>query len=229
MRLAVRALRHRGYCRSYFCLAARNEHTWRTTLSAAAAVSRRQLVESRHLDRAGRFGFSSFIAFINNGSTAGCTPTSAAMRDRSADLWLSVHRRRQRGSATRGAVPVRRESDGVNHATRTSFPFYPIPDEAITQAHWIEGGEPGNVDLRSSRTGTCSSSTSDQRYLFELYNVFYDGTQWHAGSGAFFDLKSNNRRPDGWTSADAAGLAILPGLVRYDEVFGAGESATRSA
>ena len=53
--------------------------------------------------------------------------------------------------------------------------------------------------------------------------MFYDGSQWHAGSGAFFDLNTNGRRPDGWTSADAAGLAILPGLVRYDEVFGTAE------
>ncbi|MEV6682349.1 hypothetical protein AB0N09_36645 [Streptomyces erythrochromogenes] len=43
------------------------------------------------------------------------------------------------------------------------------------------------------------------------------GNAWHAGSGAVFDLRSNALRPDGWTSADAAGLAILPGLVRYDE------------
>jgi hypothetical protein len=56
-----------------------------------------------------------------------------------------------------------------------------------------------------------------------LYNVFYDGSRWRAGSGAFFDLNSNARRPEGWTSADAAGLAILPGLVRYDEVFGPDE------
>ena len=41
---------------------------------------------------------------------------------------------------------------------------------------------------------------------------------WHAGSGAIFDLRSNALRPDGWTSADAAGLPIFPGLVRYDEV-----------
>jgi hypothetical protein len=63
----------------------------------------------------------------------------------------------------------------------------------------------------------------DNRHLYELFNVFYDGGQWRAGSGAFFDLSSNARRPEGWTSADAAGLAILPGLVRYDEVVGAGE------
>ena len=44
--------------------------------------------------------------------------------------------------------------------------------------------------------------------------------RWEAGSGAVFPLDSNARRPEGWTSADAAGLEILPGLVRYDEVFG---------
>jgi hypothetical protein len=116
-----------------------------------------------------------------------------------------------------------RESDGVNHATRTSYPFYPIPDEAITQPHWIEGGDPGNVDLRSSADRHMLIVDKDRHFLFELYNVFYDGSiaQWRAGSGAFFDLSVNGRRPDTWTSADAAGLAILPGLVRYDEVFGA--------
>jgi hypothetical protein len=115
------------------------------------------------------------------------------------------------------------ESDGVNHATNQSVPFYPIPDEAIAQAHWVEGGEPGNIDLRSSGDRHLLMVDRDRRYLYELYNVFYDGSQWHAGSGAFFDLNANGRRPDGWTSADAAGLAILPGLVRYDEVFGSAE------
>jgi hypothetical protein len=115
------------------------------------------------------------------------------------------------------------ESDGVDHTTNLSVPFYPIPDEAMAQAHWIEGGEPGNVDLRSSSDRHLLIVDRDRRYLYELYNVFYDGSQWHAGSGAFFDLSLNGRRPDGWTSADAAGLAILPGLVRYDEAFGSGE------
>jgi len=115
------------------------------------------------------------------------------------------------------------QSDGVDHATNRSVPFYPIPDAAITQAHWIEGGDPGNVDLRSSSDRHLLIVDRDRRYLYELYNVFYDGIQWRAGSGAFFNLNLNDRRPDGWTSADAAGLAILPGLVRYDEVFGPGE------
>src|SRR6185369_10125597 len=79
------------------------------------------------------------------------------------------------------------------------------------------------VDKRSSGDRHILIVDRDAKQLYELYNVFYDGTQWHAGSGAFFDMNVNGRRPDGWTSADAAGLAILPGLVRYDEVFGSGE------
>ena len=115
------------------------------------------------------------------------------------------------------------ESDGVDHATNRSVPFYPIPDQAITQAHWIEGGDRGTIDLRSTSDRHLLIVDRDRRHLYELYNVFYDGSQWHAGSGAFFDLNANARRPDGWTSADAAGLAILPGLVRYEEVLGSGE------
>ncbi|MEO8191089.1 MAG: hypothetical protein ABI682_12170 [Acidobacteriota bacterium] len=115
------------------------------------------------------------------------------------------------------------ESDGVDHATNQSFPFYPIPDEAISQTHWIEDGYPGNVDRRSQGDRHLLIVDRTNRFLYELYNVFWDGSTWHAGSGAFFDMNVNGRRPDTWTSADAAGLAILPGLVRYDEVAGAGE------
>jgi hypothetical protein len=54
--------------------------------------------------------------------------------------------------------------------------------------------------------------------LYELFAFDWNGGQPRAGSGAVWDLDSNALRPDGWTSADAAGLPILPGLVRYDEV-----------
>jgi hypothetical protein len=61
--------------------------------------------------------------------------------------------------------------------------------------------------------------------LYELVDVRQTASgAWRAGSGAIFDLSSNALRPEGWTSADAAGLPILPGLVRYDEVA-AGEIA----
>lgn len=55
--------------------------------------------------------------------------------------------------------------------------------------------------------------------LYELFAAYplNGGTGWRAGSGAIFDLRSNHLRPNGWTSADAAGLPIFPGLVRYEE------------
>ena len=56
--------------------------------------------------------------------------------------------------------------------------------------------------------------------LYELYDVRRVNGFWEAGSGAIWDLHSNRLRPNGWTSADAAGLPILPGLVRYTEVAG---------
>lgn len=54
--------------------------------------------------------------------------------------------------------------------------------------------------------------------LYELFDARKSGGRWRAGSGAVWDLDSNRLRPDGWTSADAAGLPILPGLARWDEV-----------
>ena len=115
------------------------------------------------------------------------------------------------------------ESDGVDLQTGVGLPFYPIPAEAISQPHWVEGGDPGNIDKRSAEDRHLLLVDRDRNQLFELYNVYYNTSQgkWYAGSGAFFDMNTNNRRPDGWTSADAAGLAILPGLVRYDEAYDA--------
>jgi hypothetical protein len=113
------------------------------------------------------------------------------------------------------------ESDGVNFTTTQGLPFYPIPAQAIAQPRWIEGGAPGDVDQRNQGDRHLLIVDCTNRHLYELYNVFYDTQQarWHAGSGAFFDLTKSDRRPEGWTSADAAGLAILPGLVRYDEAW----------
>jgi hypothetical protein len=113
------------------------------------------------------------------------------------------------------------ESDGVNHQTGQSYPFYPIPEQAITEPYWIEGGPPGNAGVDGDRHMLIVDR--DNRHLYELFALRWTGSRWEAGSGAFFDLDTNARRPEGWTSADAAGLAILPGLVRYDEAFGADE------
>jgi hypothetical protein len=99
---------------------------------------------------------------------------------------------------------------------------YPIPDEARTQANYIEGAVPGGG---TSGDRHLLIVDRDRWLLYETYATRWNASagRWEAGSGAIFDLHTNDRRPDGWTSADAAGLAILPGLVRYDEAFGAGE------
>jgi hypothetical protein len=79
---------------------------------------------------------------------------------------------------------------------------YPIPASAK-----IEAGGDRHVLVAS---GDC--------HLYELFGAARSGSGWTAASGAVFDLRSNALRPAGWTSADAAGLPILPGLVRRDEV-----------
>ena len=91
---------------------------------------------------------------------------------------------------------------------------YPIPEAAKTQSNFIEGGRGGG--------GTDGDRhllivDRDRWLLYELFAARWTGQRWEAGSGAVFDMASNSRRPEGWTSADAAGLAIFPGLVRYDE------------
>ena len=80
---------------------------------------------------------------------------------------------------------------------------FPIPLDAP-----VEGGSDRHVLV--VREGTCE--------LFELFAAQRTSGGWSADSGARFDLRSNALRPQGWTSADAAGLPILAGLVRYDEV-----------
>ena len=91
---------------------------------------------------------------------------------------------------------------------------YPIPTEARTQPNYIEGGVPGGGTNGDRHLIVVDR---DRWVLFELFATRWNNGRWEAGSGAVFDLNSNARRPEGWTSADAAGLAILPGLARYEE------------
>jgi len=86
---------------------------------------------------------------------------------------------------------------------------YPVPPAAP-----IEGGPNGSGDRHVLVVDR------DAWKLYELYDAHpvNGGESWAAGSGAVFDLGSNALRPAGWTSADAAGLPVFPGLVRYDEV-----------
>jgi hypothetical protein len=166
----------------------------------------------------------SFISFINNGTTRRLHPDfggNAGSGNAIYGMPYAVVTNVTGADLKAVQFQYSDESDGVDQSSDTSFPFYPIPPEAITQPFWIEGGDPGNVDRRSSQDRHLLIVDKDRNHLYELYNVFYSTTQrqWFAGSGAFFDMNTNDRRPDTWTSADAAGLAILPGLVRYDEVY----------
>jgi hypothetical protein len=87
---------------------------------------------------------------------------------------------------------------------------YPIPPDVP-----IEGGPQGRGDRHSLLLDR------DNWKLYELYDLRPQANgQYVAASGAIFDLRTGGRRPNGWTSADAAGLPILPGLVRYDETMG---------
>lgn len=102
--------------------------------------------------------------------------------------------------------PVRVSFD---YASESDKGPYPIPGNVP-----IEGGphSTGDRHVVIVNRDTCKD--------YELFAAYPEdgGRRWHAGSGAIFNLRSNHLRPAGWTSADAAGLPILPGLARYDEV-----------
>lgn len=85
---------------------------------------------------------------------------------------------------------------------------YPIPDDVP-----IEGGGDRHAIILDRNAWR----------LFEIYRLTESAPLWEAGSGAVFDLGSDASRPRGWTSADAAGLSIMAGLVRADEVYDVGE------
>jgi hypothetical protein len=111
------------------------------------------------------------------------------------------------------SVPVSQRVVPVtfDYASESDPGPYPIPPDAP-----VEGG-PGATGDRHVIVVDAACK------LYELYAAQYVGPGWHAGSGAVFDLHSNALRPDYWTSADAAGLPILAGLVRYDEAAQNGE------
>ncbi len=99
-------------------------------------------------------------------------------------------------------VPVRFE-----YADESDPGPYPIPADAP-----IEGGAQAEGDRH------VLVIDADRWVLYELFAAYPEGKGWRAGSGAVFDLSRPKPRPAGWTSADAAGLPVFPGLVRYDEV-----------
>jgi hypothetical protein len=106
------------------------------------------------------------------------------------------------------AVPANQPKVPVNFRYESDEVKYPLPDKPT-----IEGGDASTGDrhVLLLQSGAC--------VLYELFSVTRTGDgKWQAGSGAVYPLNSNRLRPEGATSADAAGLPILPGLVRFDEV-----------
>jgi len=147
-------------------------------------------------------------------------PVAAASARLIRSIGLDAHFHADFGSGRWDGGPIGIPYTVVNGAqqrVRVSFDYadesdrgpYPIPPNAP-----IEGGRNADGDRHVIVVdkATCR--------LYELFDAHPrdGGRSWHAGSGATWDLRSDRLRPKGWTSADAAGLPILPGLARYDEV-----------
>ena len=116
------------------------------------------------------------------------------------------------GRERRGIRPRRRDADPVLSDPRTGQDTEPLD-------RGRRAGEPGP----RRRPPHADRRRRQQPPLRALRACTGPAAAGTGGSGAFFDLTASNRRPPGWTSADAAGLAILPGLVRYDEACGTEE------
>ncbi len=109
------------------------------------------------------------------------------------------------GSQQKVSIVFRANGYDGNYGDESDPGPYPIPLNAP-----IEGDGQGDSHVLAV--------DKDNDILYELYNASVNGDHWEASSGAVFNLNSDALRPDGWTSADAAGLPIFPGLVKYDEV-----------
>ncbi len=99
---------------------------------------------------------------------------------------------------------------------------YPVPDNTPIEGYPIElqGPDPGQVQRKDEGDIDRHALIVDptKGMLYEFYQMRKTDKGWIASGAAIFDLKSNKPRPDGWTSADAAGLPIFPATVRYDEI-----------
>jgi hypothetical protein len=122
------------------------------------------------------------------------------------------------GSGKWDGGPIGIPFDVVSRKTRGSRVSFEYADESnrvrypIPRHVHIEGGPQASGDRHAILVdkSTCR--------LYELYDLRRTGRGWTAGSGAVWNLRSNHLRPAGWTSADAAGLPMFPGLARWDEV-----------
>ena len=113
-----------------------------------------------------------------------------------------------------GAIGIPFNVVAGSSVTKYNVDFY-YPDESDAGPYPI----PSNPNIEHGGDHHILTLDTETCTLYEIYDASFSGGQWSGGSGAIFDLNSNTLRPDGWTSADAAGLPILPGLIRYDEIL----------
>jgi hypothetical protein len=109
--------------------------------------------------------------------------------------------------ANQSKIPVvyRANSYDGNYGDESDPGPYPIPLTAPVEGNGNGDSHVVAVDIENKK-------------LYELYNAGVNDDKWEASSGAVFNLQSNDLRPEGWTSADAAGLPVFAGLIRYEEV-----------
>jgi hypothetical protein len=95
---------------------------------------------------------------------------------------------------------------------------YPVPDNAPIEDWPLNGKKLADIQRHGKGDRHMLVVDPVKRMLYEFYNARRTEKGWQAAQASIFDLKSNKLRPDGWTSADAAGLPVFPAVVRYDEV-----------
>jgi hypothetical protein len=145
-------------------------------------------------------------------------PVAANSAQLISSIGLSTGVHADFGSGLWDGGPIGIPFDVVSKATPRSRVRFGYADESdrakypIPKTVHIEGGAQSDGDRHALLVDKSACK------LYELFDLRRSGSAWTAGSGAIFDLRSNKLRPAGWTSADAAGLPIFPGLARYDEV-----------
>ncbi len=131
-----------------------------------------------------------------------------------ASIGLTNHLHADFGSGLWNGSPIGIPVTTVSSATPRSSVSFDYAGESDAGPYPI----PANVQIEGGSDRHAILVDRDECKLYELFALSGGSGNWHAGSGAIWSLNSNRLRPAGWTSADAAGLPILPGLARYDEV-----------
>jgi hypothetical protein len=145
-------------------------------------------------------------------------PVAADSAQLIASIGLTAHVHADFGSGKWDGGPIGIPFDVVSRPTPRSHVSFLYADESdhvrypIPPHVHIEGGPRSSGDRHAILVDKSSCR------LYELFDLRHTSHGWTAGSGATWNLRSNHLRPAGWTSADAAGLPIFPGLARWDEV-----------